>query len=168
MAKSLKLTGTKIRFTDKRKPSKSLAFRIFNAKNAEKEALYPDLLKIVTLVLKQIERGLIQVKEKGVQSISMTEWINEVEQYRVLTLRVVDQTQRRVIEKQTVASSEKIVSLFEPHTDIIVKGFREVLYGHKINLSSDRKGFITYLSIEKGNPSDKELFMPVLLAQNSI
>ena len=54
------------------------------------------------------------------------------------------------------------MSLFEPHTDIIVKGFRDVQYGHKINLSSERSGFITYLSIEKGNPADSSLFMPVL------
>ena len=164
LTQSRRLTGTKIRFTDKRKPSKSLAFRIFNAKNAEKEVLYPDLLKLVDLVLKQVERGLIQVKEKGEQSDSMNDWLNEVERYRDLTLRVVDQTRRRVVEKQTVPPSEKIVSLFEPHTDIIVKGFRDVQYGHKVNLSSEQKGFITYLSIENGNPSDKELFMPILLA----
>jgi IS5 family transposase len=54
------------------------------------------------------------------------------------------------------------VSIFEPHTDIIIKGFRDVQYGHKINLSSEKSGFITHLSIEKGNPSDKDLFIPVL------
>ncbi len=77
-------------------------------------------------------------------------------------LKIVDQTERRVIHKETVHSSGKLVSLFEPHTDIIVKGFRDVQYGHKINLSSERRGFITYLSIEEGNPSDKDLFLPVL------
>ena len=42
---------------------------------------------------------------------------------------------------------EKVVSLFEEHTDIIVKGFRDVQYGHKINLSSDGKGYIACLAI---------------------
>jgi IS5 family transposase len=79
-------------------------------------------------------------------------------------LKVVDQTTRRVIEKENVASSEKIVSLFESHTDIIVKGFRDTQYGHKVNLSSDKNGFITYFSIEAGNPADKALFLPVLQA----
>ncbi|MFT5505584.1 MAG: IS5 family transposase [Gammaproteobacteria bacterium] len=85
-----------------------------------------------------------------------------MEHYRGLMLKVIDQTQRRVIHKEKVHSSEKLVSLFEPHTDIIVKGFRDVQYGHKINLSSERRGLITYLSIEKWNPSDKDLFLPVL------
>ena len=30
--------------------------------------------------------------------------------------------------------ADKIVSLFEPHTNIIVKGGRDVEYGHKLNL----------------------------------
>jgi IS5 family transposase len=65
-------------------------------------------------------------------------------------LSVVEQTKRRVFDHEKVPASEKVISLFEEHTDIIVKGRRDVQYGHKINLSSDGKGFITYLSIEKG------------------
>lgn len=42
-----------------------------------------------------------------------------------------------------------------------VKEFRDVQYGHKINLSSEVNGFITALSIEQGNPGDKTLFLPV-------
>ncbi|VAW76145.1 elements of external origin; transposon-related functions [hydrothermal vent metagenome] len=71
LVKSRKATGQKIRFTDKRKVSKSLAFQIFNAKNARKEVLYPDLLKIVKVVLKQIERALLQVRVKAVSSITV-------------------------------------------------------------------------------------------------
>jgi len=164
LAKSREITGKKIRFTDKRKASKSLAFQIFNTKNAGKEVLYPDLLQVVRVVLRQAERGMMQVRGEGTASISTQKWIKDLEHYRDLTLQVVDQTERRVIAKENVPSAEKIVSIFEPHTDIIVKGFRDVQYGHKINLSSDKSGFITYLSIEDGNPSDKELFMPVLHA----
>ena len=40
------------------------------------------------------------------------------------------------------AAYEKIVSLFEPHADIIVKGGREVEYGHKLNLTTGRSGLI--------------------------
>ena len=47
---------------------------------------------------------------------------------------VVEQTERRVFDGETVPASEKVVSLFEPHTDIICKGGRQTHYGHKINL----------------------------------
>ena len=164
LAKSRNVTGKKIRFTDQRKASKSLAFQIFNAKKAKKDVLYLDLLKLVRIVLKQVEKGLLQVSTECPATETVLKWINNVKHYRDLIRRVVDQTKRRVIDKESVPTSEKIVSLFEEHTDIIVKGFRDVQYGHKINLSSEKRGFITYLSIEEGNPADSDRFLPVLHA----
>jgi len=164
LAKSRDASGKKIRFTDKRKASKSLAFQIFNAKKAKKEVLYLDLLKLVHVVLRQVERGLQQVNEECALTKSTQEWISQVEHYRDLTLKVVNQTERRIIDKESVPASEKIVSLFEEHTDIIIKGFRDIQYGHKINLSSEKHGFITHLSIEEGNPADSDRFLPILHA----
>lgn len=162
LTKSKDITGVKVRFVDQRSASKSLAFQIFNAKNARKEALYPDLLKLAHIVVKQVDRGLQRVIEEAGDCDRKRKWIQQIEHYRDLALKVINQTRRRVVDKQSVHSSEKIVSIFEPHTDIIIKGFRDVQYGHKINLSSEKSGFITHLSIEKGNPSDKDLFIPVL------
>lgn len=164
LAKSRESTGVRFRFTDKRKSSKSLSYRIFNAKRTEKEALYPALLQVVRVVLKQVERALQQAKREGRLGESQTQWCDQVEHYRDLLLKVVDQTQRRLFCGETVLASDKIVSLFEAHTDIIVKGSRDVEYGHKVNLSSDAKGFITYFAIEKGNPSDAERFIPIIQA----
>ena len=161
-AKSQSKTGVKIRFTDKRKASKSLAFSIFNAKNSVKEALYPQMLILARVVLRQADRALEKVKTEGKPTLKTQKWIDDVENFGCLLLQVINQTQSRVIDKKSVPSSEKIVSIFEDHTDIIVKGFRDVQYGHKINLSTENSGFITYFSIEDGNPADKDLFLPVL------
>ena len=76
--------------------------------------------------------------------------------------RIIGQTERRVLHGETVAANEKIVSLFEPHADIIVKGGREVQYGHKLNLTTGRSGLILDLVIEAGNPADSERFLPML------
>lgn len=65
LAKSKTETGVKVRFTDQRKAANSLAFRIFNAKKATKNELYPELLKIARRVLKQADRGQQQVIEGG-------------------------------------------------------------------------------------------------------
>jgi len=162
LAKCASQTGVKNRFTDKRKASKSLAFSIFNAKNAAKERLYPKLLILVRVVLKQVDRALEKVKTEAKATPKTQQWISDVEHFRALMLKIIDQTQRRVIDKEKVPSCEKIVSIFEDHTDIIIKGFRDVRYGHKVNLSTEKNGFITYFSIEQGNPADKELYLPVL------
>ena len=50
MSKSKDRLGVKLRFTDQRKRSKSLAFRVFNSKNSEKQALYPELLRCAEIV----------------------------------------------------------------------------------------------------------------------
>ena len=89
-------------------------------------------------------------------------WERQTKHYETLILRVLSQTERRVFEGETVPASEKRVSLFEPHTDIIVKGRREVQFGHKLNLVSGRSGLILDAVIERGNPTDSQRFMPML------
>jgi IS5 family transposase len=75
----------------------------------------------------------------------------------VLGRRVVDQTRRRVFGGESVPSREKVVSIFEPHTDIIVKGGPEVEYGHKICLTTGASSMVLDCVILEGNPADKTL-----------
>ena len=65
MAQSKELTGIKIRFTDQRTKSKSLSYRIFNAKKAGKDALYPQLLSCAARVFKQSRKAIDQVRLNG-------------------------------------------------------------------------------------------------------
>lgn len=162
MAKSKHITGVKIRFVDQRKPSKSLAFRLFHAKKPEKIALYPHMLRCAQYTLRQVSKAVDKVRLEAIDSTQAQQWVQEIEHYRSLLLKVIDQTQRRVFNDESVPAAEKIVSLFEPHTDIIVKKFRDVQYGHKINLATERHGFVTYLKIEEGNPADVSLYLSVL------
>ena len=85
----------------------------------------------------------------------MGSWLPLVEQ-------VIEQTERRVLKGETVPAAEKLVSLFEPHSDIIVKGGRDVHYGHKLNLTSGKSGMILDVVIEAGNPADAERLLPML------
>ena len=63
---------------------------------------------------------------------------------------------------EAVPASEKLLSLFESHVDIIVKGGGDVQYSHKINLVSGRSGLILDVVVETGNPADAERFLPML------
>lgn len=53
--------------------------------------------------------------------------------------------------------SQKIVSTFEPHTDIIKKGRREVCCGHKICLTTGASNVVLDLAVQEGNPADSTL-----------
>src|SRR5271168_1460677 len=89
-------------------------------------------------------------------------WQAEFRHYRPLIERIVAQTERRVLHGEAIAANAKIVSLFEPHADIIVKGGREVQYGHKLNLATGKSGLILDVVVEAGNPADAERFLPML------
>jgi transposase, IS5 family len=89
-------------------------------------------------------------------------WRAKVRHYQPLIERIIAQTERRVLAGEPVPSSEKLVSLFEPHADIVVKGSRDVDYGHKLNLTTGRSGLILDLVIEAGNPADSERLLPML------
>ena len=85
-----------------------------------------------------------------------------------LALRVIDQSEKRVLHGQSLPASEKVVSIFEPHTDIIVKDRRDTFYGHKVCLCGGRSNLITDCTIEDGNPADSQLVEKMLNRQNEI
>ena len=89
-------------------------------------------------------------------------WLECVDHYAGLLKAVVVQSARRVLLEERVPAGEKIVSLFEPHTDIIRKGGRETAYGHKINLATGRSGLVLDVVVESGNPADSARCPPML------
>ena len=78
--------------------------------------------------------------------------------------RVIDQTVRRVFEGQKVPASEKLVSIFEPHSDIIRRGKanKDTEYGHKVWFDEADGGIITNYRVLEGNPSDQQQWQPAL------
>src|SRR5438445_13649996 len=77
-------------------------------------------------------------------------WRAQLGHYLPLIERILAQSQRRVLDGQAVPASEKLVSLFEPHADIILKGGRDVQYGHKLNLVTGQSGLILDVVVEAG------------------
>jgi IS5 family transposase len=122
---------------------------------------YRELIKITRLTLAYLEQAATQLWQVP-DPMMVALWQAELCHYRPLIERIIWQSERRVLCGEAVAAGEKIVSLFEPHADIIVKGSRDVEYGHKLNLTSGRSGLILDAVIEAGNPADSERFLPML------
>jgi IS5 family transposase len=76
--------------------------------------------------------------------------------------QVIEQTRRRIFLQEKVSASEKIVSLFESHTDIICRGKInvDVEFGHKVWLDEVDGGIISNYRILKGNPHDTQQERP--------
>jgi transposase, IS5 family len=127
---------------------------------ARKARLYRELVRLVRATLGYVEAARMSVARSA--SIGSRAWEAELTHYKPLIERVIWQTEQRVFHDRSVPAPEKLVSLFEPHTDIVVKARREVRYGHKLNLVSGRSGLILDVVVESGNPADSERFVPML------
>jgi len=91
------------------------------------------------------------------EAMELEALIGELDHYLPLTARVLDQTRRRVFNGETVPATEKLVSIFEEHTDIIVKAPRETQFGHKVTLTGGASSMILDCVISQGNPADSSL-----------
>ena len=151
-----------IDFHDHSRRAKRRAMGIMNAKStAGRSKLYRDLIKVTAKTVAQagnVAQRLDEVEAGSILQIALAQALaTDLRHYSALAGQVISQTERRVFGGETLPPSEKIVSIFEPHTDIIVKDRRETLYGHKICLTSGASGIITDVVVVRGNPADSTL-----------
>jgi IS5 family transposase len=119
---------------------------------------YRELIRITHATLGYLRRAAAQLAGDPAAEL----WRAKVRHYQPLVEQIIAQSERRVLAGEPVPARDKLVSLFEPHADIIVKGGRDVDYGHKLNLTAGRSGLILDLVIEAGNPADRERLLPML------
>ena len=151
-----------IPFTDHTKRAKKRMMGVMNAREKKSQKKhYRDLLTVTTKTLSYAERArrfLNSYLSPDPTQILLAQKIAEaLATYTELTRMVIDQTERRILQGESVPASEKIVSLFEPHTDIIVKDHRDTFYGHKICVTGGASNLITDCVILDGNPADTTL-----------
>ncbi len=142
---------------------------VLNAKGApRRKAAYADLLKTTGKVIGYATRAAEAIPNARGADGSLTTLLFELRHYIALAKKVVDQTERRVMRGESVDAQDKVVSIFEPHTDIIVKDRRETLFGHKICLTGGASNLILDCWILEGNPADSDLTVPMLDRQKDI
>jgi len=146
-------------FIDYTKSAKKTYFEInITRKEAHRYSLFSKQLILFTKVINQTSNA---IKKKSTSLIAMGIQA-ELEKLLELMDQVYDITYRKEITGEKVPNEDKIFSIYELHTDIIVKGQREVLFGHKINLAAGKSNLVLDCQILKGNPADKSLFEPTI------
>ncbi len=153
-------------FHDHRRRAKRRAYEIqFPKRQKDKEGqrrrAYLDLLEAAGMVFGYGHRArvLLESAPHGsimdvikVQSLS-----SELNEFLDQMYQVLEQTRRRILDEEKLAAQEKLFSIFEPHTDIIIKDRRETVFGHKLCLSGGASSLIFDLVVEEGNPADSTL-----------
>lgn len=167
LALSRRMKLLKVRFTDHRRRARRRALAIVNARGMEnKKPLYRDLVKVTRQTVEQARTGVERRQGKAdPQGIAA---VMELKRLIGLSDRVIDQTQRRVFRGETVPAEEKVVSIFEDHSDIIHKKKRETSFGHKVFLTVGKSSLVLDCVTVRGNPSDSSQALPLLERQREI
>ena len=159
-----KIIGADVTFPNRTRRAKRRVLGILTARFKEKrKPLYRDLLLVAKETMQAAERVIEVIDRARTGSMTLSAQVNvvgvrqELVHFTALARRVMSQTERRVFNEESVPALEKLVSIFEEHTDIIIKDRRETLYGHKICLTTGRSTLVTDCTILDGNPADSTL-----------
>lgn len=156
-------------FRDRTRSARHQARRIAQAtrrKGSEAQATvrqaYRRLVDTTKANVRQAQQVLQALQEQAAEEGQRL--IETLEQFIPRVEQVIEQTVRRIFEDEVVPAQEKIVSLFEPHTDIICRGKanKPTEFGHKVWLDEVDGGIVSNYRILDGNPPDKEQWRPSL------
>jgi len=134
-------------------------------KTVEKENKVADkrtklFVKQLVAFTKAINQVANIVKKKDIYStaINAAAILAQLEKLLPLMQQVYDFTNRHEVKNEKIDNQDKIFSIYELHTDIIVKGSREIKFGHKVNFANGKSNLILAVQVEKGNPADSSLY----------
>lgn len=132
---------------------------------------YRALLEHVSSVLdwsRQVRsrvRERLEAQDYDLQvGLILTGLINEMDHYDGLTEKVLDQASRRVLHGERVPNTEKLFSIFEPHTELLKRGkvAKPIEFGHMVLLQQVEEKFITGYDVFERRPSDESLVGAIL------
>ena len=122
------------------------------------------LLEWVPSVCDSLRVGLAANAYGFMESLVVEGVIEELEHFRSLGLKVLDQARRRILDGEKVPNDEKLFSIFEPHTELLKRGkaSKPIEFGHMISIQQVKETFITDYQVFEKKPDDKTLIEPAL------
>jgi len=120
--------------------------------------------KLIDRTAQALQKAEKFIEKARRSSIEVQAIAEELSRYLPTMRQVVEVARRRLIDGEKVPNSEKVFSIFEPHTELIKRGRRgkPVEFGHKILLSQSREKFITDYVVLEENKSDAKLLEVVI------
>lgn len=158
------------RYSDHNRVVKKRVMTILNSRKEKiRKAAYQDLLHYAGRVVNYALPAIAELRAyQGLEFLSAQGIAAKLERAVELLDKVIDQTRRRVINGEKVPAPEKVVSFFEEHSDIIVKGQRDTTYGHKVFFTGGVSTLILDCLIEPGNPADSHRYSMLLERQQRL
>lgn len=153
----------KLYYCDHSRSAKRLAYQIQYARGTKNKKYYVKLLKLAENTKKYLFKAM-ETHPCAFSPLLLMQASSIID----LTQKILSQTRRRIIHNENVPVTQKVCSIFEPHSDIIVKGSRDVQFGHKLNITTGKSGLVLDIVIEQGNPADTAQLCPMIARQQTI
>jgi IS5 family transposase len=144
-----------------RKAERKIA-RLSSRSQEQLQICYQRLVQTTRATVQQAEQVLAELESRATEEGHRL--VETLQTFLPRAQQVLDQTVRRVFNGEKVPPAEKLVSIFEPHTDIICRGKpnKPTEYGHKVWLGEVEGGFIAQYEVLDGNPNDERQWQPTL------
>lgn len=155
-----------VAYSDHTRRAKRRVTNIRNSRGKNRTKHYRDLLKVAGWTYGYGVRVLEH--SSGFKGTKDSLLLGRLRRFLQLLRQVIEQTEARVIRGEKVPAADKVVSIFEPHTDIIQKGGRETVFGHKVFLTCGESSLILDCRVTEGNPADSAQLRPIIERQQQI
>lgn len=163
LAKLCDQTGGVISGRRYKKQAKKHYAKINNTKPGEKrKETFKKQLKLLRSSINQAEAALTVIPSLRYADDKVRTLGTELQILLPKANKVYDMAYQHEILGESVPNEDKLFSIFEDHTDIIVKGRREAIFGHKINLATGTSSLIIDCRILNGNPRDTDAYVSTI------
>jgi transposase, IS5 family len=138
------------------------ALRYVNRACRSKGPKRPELVRrsyqaLYDLTEQLLDRGR-QLQQEVAAHLSMPSTVSEpplaalheqLQEFLSMTTRVLSYSRRRVVDGEKIANTEKLFSVFEPHTELIKRGKQPqpIQFGHKLLVIEDGAGFVCHYRV---------------------
>ncbi|HZK69573.1 MAG TPA: ISNCY family transposase [Paludibacter sp.] len=134
------------------KNAKELNYKINNTKKDNQQQLFFDYMTILSM--------LITESKETVKRCPSTKHVVKLSNFLASFDKVFNMSFKHQILCEQVPNADKLFSIFEPHTSILVKGHRKIEFGHKMLITRGKSNLILDHKVFEDVPADSNLLLP--------
>ncbi len=156
------------RFHDKK--IKKLAIYIARNASSKRKSTQREVKRQYALLIQRV-RWIHGVAKAVYDTVSITDYdVAALGHYLPLVDKIVDQADKRILKGKKVPPDEKLYSLFESHTELIVRGKagKPIEFGHKILIAQTAEKYIHHYQVMEKQIADKDLLAPAVEAHKNL
>ncbi len=136
-----------------------------NLHKATRKSWYKKLLESAQRAMAKAREVRARIEQGEGRIASVEQWwalqslSEEIAHYLPLAEKCAHQARERVLNETPVPHGEKLFSIFEPHTELLIRGKagKEIEFGHMLEIQQIEGGLITGHKVHEKRPSEPPL-----------